>query len=86
MSRFRNQKPADVKILGVSEVKTVNADHYVRSECGNWVTLWEDFTAGEVNGPSDMKVPRERVVVIEPREKAETDSVAKAVKRKETRA
>lgn len=70
-------RPGTVHMIGVpSGVTEIEAEHTVRSECGGWVSVWTEINQNGSNGRPDMKIPRERIVMIEPRETAEKDSVS----------
>lgn len=79
-------KPAAIHFEGANGGKVIDAEHHVRSECGNWVTVWTDYEAQAQNGRSDMKIPRERIVMIEPRETVETPSEVEREVRMEMKA
>lgn len=75
------QKPAAIHFDGAETSRVIEAEHHVRSECGHWVTVWEVH-----EGSSDMKIPRERIVMIEPRETERDTSESKQETPREVKA
>lgn len=79
-------KPGAIHFDGANGCRVINAEHMIRSECGNWLSVWTGINQNGSNGRADMTIPRERIVMIEPREKADTTSESKQETTREAKA
>ena len=72
----RCPNPAEI----VTDGRSIQADHHVRSSCGGWLTVWIDFDPTGQNGLPDVRIPRERIVAVRPLEVETENARDKKVK------